>query len=119
MKSKYQKHFTELIYECVTDKFMYLKDIAKVMGVNYDTLNDWLKVGSKYFKSELSIIELYINLIKDTVICLIYVCDIELYNLSIFLICSQTIGEYEKKDFIKSNKNRKIDWQIIQCIGFV
>lgn len=42
---------------------MYLKDIAKVMNVNYDTLNEWLKHDSKYFKSELS--ESYHRALKD------------------------------------------------------
>ncbi|MDK2818733.1 MAG: hypothetical protein KFW21_04715 [Spirochaetota bacterium] len=62
-KTKYRKEFEKLIYECIVDKFMYLKDIAKVMNVNYDTLNEWLKVDSKYFKSELS--ESYHRALKD------------------------------------------------------
>ncbi|MGL4562443.1 MAG: hypothetical protein ACRCVW_01125 [Brevinema sp.] len=62
-KTKYQKHFVDLIYECVVDKMMTLKNIAKGMGVNYDTLNEWLKIDSKYFKSELS--ESYLRALKD------------------------------------------------------
>lgn len=62
-QSKYKKNFPELIYECIVDKFMYLKDIASVMNVNYDTLNEWLKADSKYFKSELS--ESYHRALKD------------------------------------------------------
>ncbi|MGL4562105.1 MAG: hypothetical protein ACRCV0_07465 [Brevinema sp.] len=62
-QSKYQKHFVALIYECVSNKFMSLKDIAKAMGLNYDTLNEWLKVDSVYFKSELS--ESYLRALKD------------------------------------------------------
>lgn len=60
---KYQAYFPKFIYECITEKFMYLKDIAKAMNVNYDTLNEWLKEDSKYFKSELS--ESYHKALKD------------------------------------------------------
>lgn len=62
-KSKYRKEFEKLIYECIVDKFMYLKDIASVMNVNYDTLNEWLKEESKYYKSELS--ESYHKALQD------------------------------------------------------
>ncbi|MGL4387872.1 MAG: hypothetical protein ACRCTJ_00570 [Brevinema sp.] len=62
-QSRYQKNFPELIYECIVDKLMYLKDIAKIMNVNYDTLNEWLKIDSQYFKSELS--ESYFRALED------------------------------------------------------
>ena len=53
-QSEYQKYFPELIHESIVDKLMYLKDVAKVMNVNYDTLNKWLKVDSKYDKLDIS-----------------------------------------------------------------
>ncbi|MGL4393660.1 MAG: hypothetical protein ACRCS8_00315 [Brevinema sp.] len=62
-RTKYKNDFVELIYECVSDKMMSLKDVAKAMGINYDTLNEWLKVDSQYFKSELS--DSYLRALKD------------------------------------------------------
>ncbi|MGL4561111.1 MAG: hypothetical protein ACRCV0_02315 [Brevinema sp.] len=79
-KTKYKSDFVELIYECVSDKMMTLKDIAKVMNINYDTLNEWLKGDSKYFKSELS--ESYLRALKDRELDIVEKTKAQLFKIA-------------------------------------